>query len=221
MRHGKHWREYIFHLLNGIYLTSRRVNQWAKVPRIVVRRGSSCLDNSSHYSSSTPSVDLLVKLLISYLKFEIPFPWGFSLLLLLDPLSFLCIYINCMHDGDLLRSFGIIGDHWKSWRIIRVCSHLTNIEGILLKLKIDAVVESLDGPPLLLHHHQHNLTAPPADISHHSEWCLLVPEVNEIIRICSCGLTVCCFASTQGLAKLKGSHCMTATPVGPSISHLC
>ena len=73
-----------------------------------------------------------------------------------------------------LGSLEIIGNHWGSWRIIRVCSHLINIEGILLKLKIDAVVESLDGPPLLLHHHQHNLTAPPADISHHSEVQLLM-----------------------------------------------
>ena len=168
MRHGKHWREYIFHLLNGIYLTSRWVNQWAKVPSIVVRRGSSCLDNSSHYYSSTPSVDLLVKLLISYLKFEIPFPWGFSLLLSLDPLSFLCIKasIACMMET--------FSGHLGSGRIVGVCSHLINIEGILLKLKIDAVVESLDGPPLLLHHHQHNLTAPPADISHHSELKLLM-----------------------------------------------
>ena len=45
----------MFNLLNGIYLTSRRINQWAKVPSIVVRRGSSCLDNSSHYCFLTPS----------------------------------------------------------------------------------------------------------------------------------------------------------------------
>ena len=33
-----------FHLLNGIYLKRRRVNQWAKLPRIVAMSGPSCLD---------------------------------------------------------------------------------------------------------------------------------------------------------------------------------
>ena len=48
-------------------------------------------------------------------------------------------------------------------------SHLINIYGILLKIKIDAVVKSFNGPLVLLDHHQHNLAALPTKIPHDRE----------------------------------------------------
>ena len=95
-------------------------------------------------------------------------------------------------------------------RVVSLCcrSHLINIYGILLKIKIDAVVKSFNGPLVLLDHHQHNLAALPTKIPHDRE-----SSVN--------GRFWDGFQCQPKVPMIqRATRCIRVTPVCTNMSHL-